>query len=819
MKNHRDKNLTEIINFFIIVSTTFANSALASYNPSFQRNYDTQHIRLELIINQEQKSIAGKATITVIPLKANFSSLEFHARNMEIQNVKLVNQDELALTADSETVAIALPSSYEMEDTVTVVITYFTRPTEGVYFNEPTEDKPETPFQIYSHSEPIDARCWFPCYDEPDDKLTSEIIATVSDNFFLLSNGKLLSTEHDPKEHTKTFHWLQSKPHSTYLISFVAGEYSEIKDNSDKVPLSYYVYKNQVEIASNSFGKTPRMMECFQKRFGYPYPWDKYAQIIISGYQAAGMEHTSATSLYDRTIHNDRAHLDMTSDDLVSHELAHQWFGDLVTCRDWSHLWLNEGFATYAEILFKEYDAGIDEAQYAIYQDQKFYLEMVDPKFYQPIVYENFIHPEEMFNYIEYQKAGLVLHALRGVVGDSLFFLSLKTYLNRLAFQSVVTSDFHQVVEEVSGQKLDWFFNQWLYQGGHPKLVVKSQWLPETQIVQLFVRQIQEDSLGLVPKIFQMPIDLEIFSDAERLNEKIFLTAREDTFTFAFHHRPDLIRFDKENRVLKELNFIKSQDEWIYQMLHDQNVAARLHAIAELQKATFDTLKTALAAERSLTLDPFWAVRHDAAYLLIDFHRPESKQVLRKACKDANQRVREAAISALSYYYDPALNPLFRKIAHHDSSYKVVAEVIYALSNTPDDSSFAFFSKFADVDSYNDIIRTAAFHGLRQLKDERVIPIAIRFARDPDQAEYIRINALSILKEINSTDLEVEAITIKLLADKNNFIKKKAIDLLGQFKTKNSLDALKKLQDEALPDDVRRRLKISIEKIERSLGN
>ncbi len=815
----REKIFTAIINFLIIILTAFGNSSLASYEPSIQRNYDTQHIKLELNINHVQKSITGKATITVIPLIRNFSSLEFHARQMEIQNVMLANQNALMFTADSETVSIALPGKYDMDDTIVVIITYFTRPINGVYFNEPTEDKPEIPYQIYSHSEPIDARCWFPCYDEPDDKLTSEIIATVSDNFFLLSNGKLLSTKHDPKKRTKTFHWLQDKPHSTYLISIVAGEYHEIMDNSEKIPLSYYVYKKQVDIASNSFAKTPRMMKCFQRVFGYQYPWDKYAQIVISGYQAAGMEHTSATSLYDRTIHDDRAHLDVTSDDLVSHELAHQWFGDLVTCRDWSHIWLNEGFATYAEILFKEYDIGIEEAQYAIYQDQKFYLEMVDPKFHQPIVYKNLIHPEEMFNYIEYQKAGLVLHALRGVVGDSLFFLCLKTYLNRFAFQSVITSDFQKVVEEISGGKMDWFFDQWLYSGGHPKLVVKSQWLPENRRVQLYVRQIQEDSLGLVPKVFQMPIEVEIISNAERLNKRIFLKAREDTFTFTFRHRPDLIRFDNENWVLKELNFIKSQDEWIYQLLNDRHVAARLEAIAELKTATFDTLKTALAAERSLTLDPFWAVRRDAAYLLVDYHRPESKQALKRACKDVNPQVRTAAILALSYYYDPALNSLLRKIAYHDSSYKVVAEAIYALSSTPDDSSFALFSKFVDVDSYNDAIRTAAFHALRQLKHERAIPIAIRFATDPKQPEYVRVNALSILKEISAITPEVESAVIKLLSDKNNFIKKKAIDLMGQFKTKNSLHALKKLQDEALPDDVRRRLKISIEKIERSLGN
>ncbi len=806
----------------IITVTIFVEYSLASYKPTIQRNYDTQHIKIELNFDQQQRSISGKTAITLVPLINNFSELAFHAKNLEIRDIAIADQTVLSFIADSETVAIVLSSSYSAEDTITIIITYFAKPNAGIYFNQPTDENPKIPYQIYSHSESIYARCWFPCYDEPDDKSTSEVIGTVPEKFYLLSNGKLIAIDHNRKNHTKTFHWLQHKPHSTYLISIVAGEYSGILDNSNHIPLSYYVYKDQVTLAHNSFVKTHRMMECFQKLFNYPYPWDKYAQIVIANYQAAGMEHTSATSLYDRTIHDDRAHLDVTSDDLVAHELAHQWFGNLVTCKEWSHIWLNEGFATFAEILFKQYDSGNDEAQYAVYQDQKFYLEMIDPKFYQPIVYEDFFHPEEMFSYIEYQKAGLVLHMLRYVIGDSFFFKSLNAYLNRFAYQTVVTSDFQQVVEQISGQKLDWFFDQWIYHGGHPKFFITSKWVPEAKQVHLYVRQTQQDSLRLVPEVFQMPVEVEIISDNNRMTKNIWLTAREDTFKFSCDHRPLLIRFDKENWILKEMTFIKSQDEWIYQLLHDENVCARLKAIEELEKVAFDTLEIVLALEKCLATDPFWAVRKEGAYLLndyIDYNRPESKQILITACSDANSQVRTAAILTLSYYFDISLNPLFRKIALRDSSYKVVAEALYALSNVSDDSTFDFISKFVDVDSYNDVIRTAAFHSLGQIKDERSIPIGIRFAGDPNQAEYVRVNALSILKEIGSGHQEVESVLIKLLSDKNNFIKKKAIDILGQFKTTTSLNALKKLQDQSLPDDIRRRLKISIEKIERGLGN
>ncbi len=805
-----------------LISLILTASVSADYRPSFKRNYDTQHIQLVLKIDHRQRSLFGQANITVVPLIDQISSLVFHACDMEIQSVSLARQTALAFTSDSETVAIALPHPFGRQDTLVITIDYFTRPVKGLYFNAPSVIDPKMPVQIYSHSEPIDARYWFPCYDEPDDKLTSEVIATVSDSFFVLSNGKLLNVTHHRQDRTKTYHWLQNKPHVTYLISIVAGIYRELRDDYKQLPLLFYVYPGQEGMAPNCFGKTKKMIEFFESKFGVAYPWDKYAQIIITNYAAAGMEHTSATSLYDRIIHDDRAHLDDHNDDLIAHELAHQWFGNLVTCHDWSHLWLNEGMTTYAEILFKEFDLGSDEADFALYNDQQFYLEMVDKKFHQPIVFDAYLQPEEMFNYIEYQKAGLVLHMLRYIIGDSSFFLSLKSYLNDFKFQTAVTADFQRVVERVTNQKLDWFFDQWFYRGGHPQLKISSTWFPKEKQLQLYVQQVQSDSLGLIPLVFQAPVDVEIIGATTRQSHRIFLQARQDTFTFSFREPPELVRFDTANYLLKEMTFIKSQDEWIYQLLHDRHVANRLNALKALERLTIDTLQTIAAVEHCLLHDPFWGVRKQAAYFLIDHIKPHGSRfeaALRAACTDAHPQVRTAAVAALGFYYDPGLNPLLRSIAYQDPSYKVVAEAIYSLSNTPDDSSFFVFSKFTDMDSHNNIVRSAALHALRQLKDERAVPIAVRFAGDRNQDGDIRFSAINILKEIGNNDPEAEAILIQLLRDPNNFIRKKAVDALGQFRSPKALEALKQLSDEPLTDDMRRRLKISIEKIERHLGN
>lgn len=790
---------------------------LANHAFSFQRNYDTRHIKLQLSFNLEEKSVSGIATLDIAPLIDNFTSLKLNARDMEIQKVVSAENKPLVFSLDTEIIQITLPRAYSTSEKFSVTIHYFTVPKRGIFFNQPTDEYPDRPVQIYSHSEPIDARCWFPCYDAPDDKVTSEIVATVPENFFLLSNGRLISVKPNRLQKTKTFHWLQDKPHSSYLISFVAGEYVEIQDKYNNLPVNYYVYRDQKNIAKNSFAKTPDMIRVFEQLFGYPYPWDKYAQIIVHDYQAAGMEHTSATSLYHRTMHDDRAHLDQSSDDLVSHELAHQWFGDLVTCQDWSHLWLNEGFATYAEIMYKEKTVGKDEAGYAIYKDQNFYLEMADPKFNQPIFYESFRHPEDMFNVIEYQKAGQVLHMLRYVVGDSAFFNSLKTYLHSFAFQTATTQDFINIVEEKSGQQLGWFFDQWIFKGGHPSFTVKTKWEAPTGSLQLFVDQIQQDSLGLVPPIFKMPVEVELSDSARHIQKTILVDARRDTFTFKLETRPALVRFDAENHILKDLKFYKIQQDWIYQLQHDNRVPARLSAIDQLFEATFDTLETVLAMEQCLRSDPFWAVRKEAAYMFVDFRRPESKQVLAEACHDSDSRVRSAAVMALSTFYDKSYNPLFREIAGSDSSYQVVSDAIYALTHVFDEYSFDFFTKFVDMESHNDVIRSAAFHAMQQLKDERAVPIAIRFAGDVSQTTYRRSSALTIIKECGIGNLQAEALLIGLLTDKDKHIQKRAITILGSFKTEKTLHALQALQDSLLPEDIQRRLRISIQKIERAL--
>ncbi|MBN1551856.1 M1 family metallopeptidase, partial [bacterium] len=574
------RNAVAILVFFIFFDAEFVLSS--SY---IKRNYDTLHIGLQLLLNEREKTLTGIATLTIVPLDSQFSQCQFHAKEMEIRNVLLSSSEAVRFHSDSNKIYIDLDDSYSPRDTLQLTVSYVTKPQKGVYFNIPSEKLDGKHLQVYSHSEPTDARYWYPCYDAPDDKLTSEIEATVNEKLTVVSNGALIEIHHNPETRTKTFHWKQTKPHANYLISFAAGEFHVVSDYYQSIPVNYYVYPDNFENAACCFGKTPEMMAVFSGLFDYPYPWEKYDQVLINGYISRGMEHTSATTMSDEIMHDSRTHLDRNCDALVSHELAHQWFGNLVTCKSWPHIWLNEGFATYAEILFTEADQGDDAAKFALYLQRNAYFRSEDQDFMQPIVYYYYTHPREMFSHVTYQKASLVLHMLRNQIGDEMFFNALSTCLRQFAFQSITTDDFVKVVEAVTAQDLKWFFDQWLNHGGYPSLSVRYEWNQLDKQVILNIEQIQES----VAPIFKFPVDIKIVANGSARYHKIFLESRSHTFRLPADVEPAMVLFDPAHILLKKIDFKKSQKESLFQLQHDVNLIGRLDAIESLIEMAKDT--------------------------------------------------------------------------------------------------------------------------------------------------------------------------------------------------------------------------------------
>jgi aminopeptidase N len=475
------------------------------------RTYDVIHIKLELNLDERQKTVDGKVTTKFAPLRPNLSEFVLDAAEMKIKRVYLPDGRELRFYFDTlaQKLKIYLDRSYSFKDTLSVIVEYFvSNPRKGLYFIQPDSAYPDKPYQIWSQGEPEDNHYWFPCYDFPNDKATSELIATVKKNFVVISNGKLLSVSDDAKKGLRTYHWYMDKPHSSYLISIVVGEYVKLQDYYLDIPLEYYVYKSNAKYAKLSFEKTPDIMKFFSEKIGYKYPYDKYAQTIVEDFVYGGMENITATTLTSSTIHDERAHLDVSSDGLVAHEMAHQWWGDLLTCRSWEHAWLNEGFATYFTALYFEYAKGKDEFQFNVYNMQRSarFADMTDKK---PTVWNRYFDPTDVFGPHIYQRGGAILNMLRFVLGDELFWKAINYYAHKYAFQNVETNDFKIAIEEATGYNLKWFFDQWLYKAGYPIFEVKYSYDDSKKLLKLEVEQIQPGD-SLTPEVFKTPVDVEI---------------------------------------------------------------------------------------------------------------------------------------------------------------------------------------------------------------------------------------------------------------------------------------------------------------------
>jgi aminopeptidase N len=425
------------------------------------RDVHQQHLRLELSIDLDKEAFHGRAVHNMSPLKP-IRAVQLDAADMKIEKVNIGDgadaskSRELKFETRSNELEISLDREYAASETFTLTIDYrVDHPTLGAHFVVPDESEPNRSRSFWTQGEPEDARFWFPCIDSPSDRLTTEVLVTVPKQYMVLSNG----VQRDKKENadgTNTFHWVQEQSHATYLVSVVVGEFDAYEQQWDGIPITSYVPKGRLPDAERSFKKTASMVEYFSKQIGVRYPWPKYAQICVDDY-GGGMENTSATMLAAETLHDERAHLDVLSDNLVAHELAHQWWGDLVTAKDWAEIWLNEGFATYFATLWTEHDLGMDEATWARHKEAEIYLGGTRTGYRRPIVSYTYDEPWGMFDSASYQKGGRVLHMLRFVLGDELFWKSLRHYAEKHRLGTVEEADLRIAIEEATGQGLNWF--------------------------------------------------------------------------------------------------------------------------------------------------------------------------------------------------------------------------------------------------------------------------------------------------------------------------------------------------------------------------
>jgi aminopeptidase N len=760
----------------------------AQYIPA--HDYDQRNIKLDLRFDWEQEQAIGTASITFAPVVKDLRRVDFDAAYMSVSGAALASGAPLKFEYDAtkQKLSVLLDRPYQPAEELTVVISYHTNqpPPQrrsglgggGLSFIKPRPDDPTRPRQIWSQGEAETNHLWFPSFDHPNDFLTSEIVATVEKPLSVVSNGKLVSVKENA-DGSRTYDWKIDEPHATYLTSIIVGEFAPVTGDYAGIPVVTNVYTNEVAEGKVTAARLPEMVKFFSEKTGVKYPYAKYAQTTVRDF-GGGMENISATTQTDNMIHDARTELDSTSDGLQSHELAHQWFGDYVTCRSWSDIWLNESFATYFQAMWDEHNLGKDDFLYLdVKANQEQYYQAWARGQRRPIVTKNYANPDAVFDTYAYPRGGAVLHMLRTYLGEDNWWRSINHYLTKHAHQPVETAQFRIAIEETTGQPMDWFFDEWLYKMGHPVFRVTQDYDPSKKELMLKVIQEQRpDPESQFPQVgyFQTPVDIEIGTSASTRIDRVRIEPREEqTFRFTVDSEPLLVGFDHGGTLIKELIFAKTTGQLQYQLAHDQDVLGRVWALQQLAPRMNDDKTSAAdrqaiikAISETATKDQFWGTRLEAAALLNGLK--DAKDALLAATKDPNARVRARAITSLAATKDPALADTYRQLLN-DQSYAVIRAAAVALGQTNSAAAYDSLVKLIDAPSWRDTIRASALGGLAALGDKRALDLGLKYYVAGNRPA-VRASALAVLGSAGKDDPRVFPILSTILneaAEKRNF--------------------------------------------------
>lgn len=604
------------------------------------RNYDVQHYKISLTPDLLNRSATATTEITWKALSSGDTVFWFHAAELEFKKVSLAGQP-LSFRTENNKIIFSLKNPVKRGDVYTTRFDYvIDHPRKGMYFRVPTVNTPYRRTQIWTQGEDHDNRYWFPCYDYPSDKATSELIVTVPDSLKALSNGKLITEKSDKKNKTKTFHWKQDLPHSSYLIMLAVGNYSIVREQAGKFPLEYWVYPDLKREGVRGFSKTPEMVKFYSDYIGVQLPWDKYAQIVIQDFMFGGMENTTATTMNDNSINlSDRDLLDGTSDGLVAHELAHQWWGDHVTCRDFRHLWLNESFATYFETLYTERFKTKEDFETEVYDNQYAGIQSDRSRGRRPIV-----HPDSYTTNL-YPRGASVLHMLRFILGEENFRVSLKHFLQKHAFQLVSTEDFQTAIEEVTGQNLYWFFEEWIYKAGYPQFAVS--WEHDASAGVLIVKVRQTQPVDSLTGIFKTPFLMEVESDSGKQLQKFWTASADTVYKFTNVYGLKNVIFDKWNYLLETTACEKPEAMWLHQLETAENFTEIYDAFLGLGDSVYsETVFNALM--KVYQHHPYANARAEALNFIVFDKKRLSPDLLRIGLSDSSSMVRATAAKNLS---------------------------------------------------------------------------------------------------------------------------------------------------------------------------
>ncbi|KOP23159.1 aminopeptidase [Hapalosiphon sp. MRB220] len=806
------------------------------YNPD--RPGQVEHIFLDLDLDISNQRLQGQCNITLLPIRNGIDRLILDAVNLNIESV-LVDKVSQKFDYDGQKLSVKLDSPTIANKRIAIAIAYSVqKPQRGIYFIQPEKHYPHKPTQVWTQGEDEDSRFWFPCFDYPGQLSTSEIRVRVPKPLTAISNGELIATEEDGDD--KVYHWLQQQIHPTYLMTLAVGDFAEIRDEWNGKPVTYYVEKGREADAKRSMGKTPRMMEFLSEKYGYAYAYPKYAQVCVDDFIFGGMENTSTTLLTDRCLLDAKAALDnRNTESLVVHELAHQWFGDLVVIKHWSHAWVKEGMASYSEVMWTEHEYGADEAAYYRLGEARSYLAEDSGRYRRPMVTHVYREAIELYDRHIYEKGSCVYHMIRTELGDEMFWQAMQRFVQDNAHKTVETIDLLRAIEKASGRNLLFLFDQYVYRGGHPDFKVAYSWDGDAKLAKITVTQTQaaSDNNGSNSNLFDLkvPIGFGYSQNGAPAELKIFkvrVHEREQTFYFPLPEKPLFVSFDVGNNFLKTVSLEYPVPELKAQLEFDPHPTSRIYAAEALaKKGGLEVLK---ALETALQKDPFWGVRVEVAAQLAEIKLDQAFDVLVLGLKDENSYVRKAVVEALATIKTHASYKAIKEVVEDgDASYYVEAAAARAvgtiaaasLEEKPKEEKVLKLLKtvLEEKAGWNEVVRSGAIAGLAKLKtSEAALDLILEYTKAgvPQPLRLAAIRALGTVS-VGQTPANVERILDHLaeLAKERFFLTQVAVlTALGNMETPKAISILQSLGEQTADGRVRRYAEEEIAKVQKSIG-
>jgi aminopeptidase N len=695
----------------LFTTFSFAQNTAKPKDESWKKIYrafpekvnDLVHTKIEARFNYAKSQMMGKAYITLQPHFYTTNTVTLDAKGMDINKVELVKLSKntpLKYEYDGMLLNITLDRPYRGGEKYTLFIDYVAKPNElkvqgsaaiadakGLYFINPTGEDKDKPIQIWTQGETEATSVWVPTIDKPNQKTTQETYMTVPAKYVTLSNGKLMSQKLNP-DGTRTDYWKMDLPHAPYLFFMGVGDYAIVKDTYKGKEVNYYVEKEYKDVAKKIFGNTPEMMAYFSKITGVEYPWIKYSQMVARDYVSGAMENTTAVLHQESAQQDARQLIDGNEwEGTIAHELFHHWFGDYVTCESWSNLTVNESFANYSQVLWKEYKYGKDAGDEENFNDMQGYL--LSGSGSKDLVRFYYRDKEDMFDAVSYNKGGRILHMLRNFVGDDAFFASLKKYLTDNKFGTGNAQQLRLAFEAVTGKDLNWYFNQWYYGSGHPTLDITYTYFENEKNVQVIVKQTQSGD-----KVFKMPVNIDVYQGAKKVTYNVWLDNKADTFYFAATTKPDLVNFDADKILLCTKKENKTLAEYIHQYKYAGKYLDRKEAIDFAAKKIKEPEAVAFLTE---ALNDKYAPLREKVLQALAKTTPNGTllaKVSNMATNDANSLVRAEAIDFLAASADVDYKNLFIK-ATTDSSYSVAGAGLEALAEIDSAMALQLAGKFS----------------------------------------------------------------------------------------------------------------------------